>query len=244
MRFQHEMGHAFATRNLGGTVDRIVLWPLGGFSAVLGPLHGVVSDELWVSIAGPITHIFQGGFWVAIYAAVEKGDFSNFTTSINLNNLRSEGFQGFMSALCVQAIVGNLILFVFNLAIPAFPLDGGRALLALLVMGEVKIQAAAKITGATGFISGVALLVVGIYFYLANTSAGALFLVLIGMFLVHFGLQLLKHVAANRLSEHPLCCRDCYHELLGVRTVNNGSQDVSEVSQERRRRPYGAYEIS
>ena len=65
----HEFGHCLTTKKLGGTVDGILLWPLGGLS-FLGPTDALEGD-LKVALAGPMTHIPMGFLWWAIYAAVK-----------------------------------------------------------------------------------------------------------------------------------------------------------------------------
>jgi Zn-dependent protease len=198
-------------------VDRIVLWPLGGFT-VFGASHGAVIDDLWVAIAGPVTHILQGGFWIGIYAAVNHGDFSEFSTAgdfseystaIILAELQDGG--EFVSVLAAQTVVINVVLFIFNLAVPAYPLDGGRAFAALLVMGGFELATAARITSVTGIFNGLIMLFIGVYFYVIQNSAGALFLVLVAGFIIDSGLQLLKAVSVSRVYDHPLFQLDCYH---------------------------------
>src|SRR5262249_39691854 len=51
----HEFGHALACRQVGGTADRIVLWPLGGIAYVRPPVRpGAV---LWSIAAGPLVNL-------------------------------------------------------------------------------------------------------------------------------------------------------------------------------------------
>lgn len=207
------MGHAWATRQLGGIVDRIVLWPLGGF-CVFGPSRGsTVSEDLWVTAVGPLTHIFQAAIWTGIYAAVEKGDFSGFTQDISLSVLRRGGATAFVGGLCVQAIVFNCAIVVANIAIPAYPFDGGRALVALLVMGEFKVTTAARITSVMGVLVGLMMLFVGVFLYAAKTSAGGLFLAFIAAFVINSALQMWKAARVGRLYEYPLFRLECYRSM-------------------------------
>src|SRR5580658_1054312 len=51
----HEFGHALACRQVGGTANRIVLWPLGGVAYVNPPMRpGAV---LWSIVAGPLVNV-------------------------------------------------------------------------------------------------------------------------------------------------------------------------------------------
>ncbi|KAI2492683.1 Peptidase family M50 [Fragilaria crotonensis] len=166
--FIHELGHAVAARNLGGFVDRIVLWPLGGFT-VFGSSDGAVVDDLWIAISGPLTHVLQGAFWLGIYALINRGDLSSFSTAIQRQELRNGGVGEFTSILSEQALLFNVIIFIFNVCVPAYPLDGGRALAALLVMGGHKLGTTARITSALGTFVGIVMLFVGVY-WVANVE--------------------------------------------------------------------------
>lgn len=213
---QHELGHAYATRSFGGIVDRIVLWPLGGFT-VFGSSNEAVADDLLIAVSGPLTHVLQGGLWVGIYALLQQGDMSGFSTSINLIQLSNGGAVEFMSILSSQAACINAGLFICNLAIPAYPLDGGRILAALLVLGDFTIGTTARITSVMGTLIGLLMLFIGVYWYVIQTSAGSLFLAIISLFVVHSGLQLWRAAAMNRLHEHPLFQLTCYRRRGGSR---------------------------
>jgi Zn-dependent protease len=58
----HELGHALTTKRMGGNVEGIVLWPLGGF-AICGPTEGGLSGDLKVAAMGPLMHIPMGLVW-------------------------------------------------------------------------------------------------------------------------------------------------------------------------------------
>ena len=206
---QHELGHAVAARNLGGFVDRIVLWPLGGFT-VFGSTDAAVVDDLWIAISGPLTHVLQGAFWIGIYALCNGGDLSGFSTSIQRQELRKGGVGGFVSVLSMEAVLMNIGVFIANVAIPAYPLDGGRALVALLVMGGYKLGTAARITSFTGSFVGLVLLFIGVYWYVIRTSAAALLLILVAGFVTSSGLRMWKAAVRNRLQDHPLFQLECY----------------------------------
>src|SRR5206468_12488136 len=51
----HEFGHAFATRQVGGTADKIMLWPLGGVAYVDPPQRP--GATLWAIAAGPLVNV-------------------------------------------------------------------------------------------------------------------------------------------------------------------------------------------
>ena len=51
----HEFGHALACRQVGGTADRIMLWPLGGVAYVNPPSRP--GATLWSLAAGPLVNV-------------------------------------------------------------------------------------------------------------------------------------------------------------------------------------------
>ena len=63
-----------AALQYSGTCHAITLWPLGGFAEVShdkGP-----KEDLWVSFAGPLSHIPMGLMWYGIVALVVRGPFN------------------------------------------------------------------------------------------------------------------------------------------------------------------------
>ena len=105
----HELGHAAAARRYGYGVVSITLWLLGG---VARPEEQPRRwrHEFWIAVAGPIVSVALGvGFYGAFVLAT--GDAVRF-------------LLGYLAVL-------NVALAAFNM-LPAFPLDGGRVLRALL----------------------------------------------------------------------------------------------------------------
>ncbi|MBI4910550.1 MAG: site-2 protease family protein [Acidobacteria bacterium] len=114
----HELGHALVGRHYGIRTVEIVLFPIGGVARV--ERNPKPREELWIAIAGPIVNILLAAILIGIAAGVSG--------TIQWQKV----FQG-KGELLSQIAAGNLILALFNL-LPAFPMDGGRVLRAMLAM--------------------------------------------------------------------------------------------------------------
>ncbi|WP_420631640.1 site-2 protease family protein [Candidatus Leptofilum sp.] len=118
----HELGHSFAALHYGVPVERIVLLPIGGV-AQLGHMPDNPKQEFVIALAGPAVNvalaILMGG------AALLFG--------LSLTNPLTSGVSLTIGAIFSYIFFYNVILAVFNM-IPAFPMDGGRVLRAVLAM--------------------------------------------------------------------------------------------------------------
>jgi stage IV sporulation protein FB len=155
----HEFGHIRMAARFGIQTPDVILLPIGGL-ARLARMPDEPRQELLIALAGPAVNLVIAGLLFAFFAL--RGDLA----SLHLG-LESP------PPLLPYLLVANVVLLVFNL-IPAFPMDGGRVLRAILA-SRLGIQRATRIASTVG--QGLA--VIGGLWALAS---GATFLVLIALF--------------------------------------------------------------
>jgi Zn-dependent protease len=131
----HEFGHALACKQVGGSAETIMLWPLGGIAYVSPPQRpGAV---LWSIGAGPLVNVVLA---VLSFAAL---------ISMSVAGLEQRAPDLFN---LVNSIVWiNVGLFLFNI-LPIYPLDGGQILRAILwfIVGPVKSLTICSVIGIVG----------------------------------------------------------------------------------------------
>lgn len=119
----HELGHALMARRFGVPTSDITLLPIGGV-ARLQRIPEKPSQELLVALAGPAVNVVIATVLIGGLLLSRK-DLAEIMPTGNLFDAGSNPF-GTLAFL-------NIFLVVFNM-IPAFPMDGGRVLRALLAM--------------------------------------------------------------------------------------------------------------
>ncbi len=138
----HELGHALAARRYGiGTKD-ITLLPIGGV-ARLDRMPEDPREELVVAIAGPTVNVIIAGL-LFLYLNL-TGEWQALS-DLNVTD----------GSLAERLMVVNVFLVAFNM-LPAFPMDGGRVLRALLATRTsyaAATQTAAKIGQGMAFLFG------------------------------------------------------------------------------------------
>lgn len=130
----HELGHALAARRCGVQTKDIILMPIGGV-ARLERMPKRPHEELIVALAGPAVNVAIAALLLMITVP-----FIGLSGLLNPTSLSTN--------LVGKTIGVNLAMIVFNM-LPAFPMDGGRVLRALLSIriGHLKATRTAAAVG-------------------------------------------------------------------------------------------------
>ena len=157
----HELGHALVARRFGIATRDITLYPIGG-AARLERMPERPGQELLVAIAGPAVNAVLA---LAIYAGLRIAGEAVSTDPLTVG-----------AGFAVQLMWINISLGLFNL-LPAFPMDGGRVLRAVLgfwlgrpraTVVAVRIaRGLAIVMGIVGLVSSPMLAVIAMFVWMA-----------------------------------------------------------------------------
>lgn len=155
----HELGHALACRQVGGKVEKIVLWPLGGVAYIQPPPRP--GPVLWSVAAGPLVNLLLIPVSIGAFVLAQRAGWKV---------THPDALQ-----LIFNLGVINAGLLLFNM-IPVYPLDGGQIVHSILwsFLGRSR---SLTIVSFIGLIAGTAL--VGILF-----TFGQWWLMFLTLFLV------------------------------------------------------------
>ncbi len=137
----HEFGHSLVAMRYGYEIDSITLWLLGGLASFT-EFPENWKHEFWIAVAGPIVSIAVGVACYAVFVFAPTGaDAVLFVF-------------GYLALL-------NVILAVFNM-LPAFPMDGGRVLRALMARNQPHAQATQR-AAAVGKVFAFVMAILGLF---------------------------------------------------------------------------------
>ena len=149
----HELGHSLAAQYFGISVREIVLTPLGGIAMITKtpdkPVH-----ELVIAVAGPAVNVA-----IAIILFIVTGAHMHATLLDARGSIGELFSRPSFDMMLLWLFAANISLAVFNM-IPAFPLDGGRVLRALLAM-FMSFSTATTVAATIGQIAAIGLGVIG-----------------------------------------------------------------------------------
>jgi Zn-dependent protease/CBS domain-containing protein len=163
----HEFGHSLVAQRLGLEIHSITLLPLGGVSN-LESLPEKPADEVKITLAGPLVNVVLAPIFLGVGLLLGATLWVPTDLFMDIGSVGQFFFYlGFL----------NIVLAVFNL-IPAFPLDGGRVLRALLAtrLGAVR---ATDISSTIGQVFAAV-------FFLIGLLSGDFLLALVAVF-IFFG---------------------------------------------------------
>jgi Zn-dependent protease len=151
----HELAHSAMALRFGLPVRSITLFLFGGVSNIEQEPPSARA-ELWTAIVGPLTSLAIGAVFLACGA---------YASSIAMHDARSveDAMSNFgpVTSLLVWLGPVNMIIGLFNL-VPAFPLDGGRVLRALMWRATGNLGEATLRAGAVAQAIGWGFIVLGI----------------------------------------------------------------------------------
>ncbi|MDG6108937.1 peptidase M50 [Dactylosporangium aurantiacum] len=176
----HELGHAITSRQSGIGVSGITLEMLGGYTEMEreAPRPGV---ELFVSLAGPVVSLLLGLAAGAAAVVLPAG--------------------GIAETFAFQLALSNIVVAVFN-ALPGLPLDGGRALQALVWKLSGDPNLGRRVAGWSGRLVAVATAVTAVALFaqgVLNGYFGLVFTLLVSITMWVGAGQAIRHgkVAAS-----------------------------------------------
>jgi Zn-dependent protease/predicted transcriptional regulator len=171
----HELAHSLVVRSFGVGVAEIVLLPIGG-SANMEEVPERPHQELLMALAGPVASGLLGLGLAVVMVVTYSGIWRDLL--VESLGVMNQGVGAEWRHVLPYLVVSNLFLAGFNL-VPAFPMDGGRVLRAVLAM-VLSYSRATAIAVAIGQILAWLLGLVGLLFGDVTLMAVALFVYVVG----------------------------------------------------------------
>ncbi|MEK6152274.1 site-2 protease family protein [Flavobacteriaceae bacterium 3-367] len=203
----HELGHALTARKFNVRTREITLLPIGGVAS-MDKMPEKPAQELLVALAGPAVNVVIA---IVLYFLIPVRGYLASEPMQILELLNTPSPQTFFFYL----FIANVMLVVFNM-VPAFPMDGGRVLRALLTLRMDRVRAT-DIAARIGQLLAVVFFVLG---FLFNP-----FLILIALFIFIAAYGENKMVKQESLLEG----HSVHQAMLTNITIIRPEQTVQEV---------------
>ncbi|MDZ7729773.1 MAG: CBS domain-containing protein [Natrialbaceae archaeon] len=169
----HELGHSLTAQRYGFPIDSITLWLFGGIAA-LSEMPEDWRQELVIAIMGPLVSVGIGIVSFGLFLLAPSAP-----SALPASVATPLAVQGTLFVFAYLAVL-NVVLAVFNM-VPAFPMDGGRVLRALLARDRPYARATqqaarvgklfALVMGLVGLLAfNIILIGVAFFVYIAASS--------------------------------------------------------------------------
>lgn len=172
----HELGHSLTARAYGIKTRSITLYPIGGVAALEEMPRP--RQEFWIALAGPLVNVIIA-LGLFTYLKIANIHFGNI---FQLDN---------NTHIAAKLMGANIMLAGFNM-LPAFPMDGGRVLRAVLAQFTSDVQA----TRIAAIIGRVMAVIFGIY----GLVSGSFLMIIIAIFIWIGAGQEASHVQTKALA--------------------------------------------
>lgn len=144
----HELGHYSVATFFRWRIKRIMLWVFGGVMETDEHVSKPISEELLVTLAGPLQHVF---IYILLYV--------NSLEKVNL----------LASPIADMVFNYNTLILVFNL-LPIWPLDGGKVLY-LILAKYIPFRKAYNLTLGSSMVGCLLFMILQLAFFSFNLSA-------------------------------------------------------------------------
>jgi Zn-dependent protease len=210
----HEMAHAIVAARFRVKTIEIVMFPIGGLARMERPLKPI--EEFWTALAGPLMNVILS---FGLFAYMR---FTHQPLGIHLIDLIHPTDANVVARLAV----GNLLLAAFNF-MPAFPMDGGRILRALLSLVRPEDEA----TRIAAWMGRMLAISMGLYGLLASQ-----FMLVFFAFFIYLGAAQEGAAALGRTLTHGIPVRAAmitqFHTLDHGSTIRDAANLLLSTSQQ------------
>jgi len=210
----HEMAHAFVASRFKVKTLEIIMFPIGGLARMERILKP--AEEFWIALSGPLVNVLIS---LGIFAYIRA---MHQPLGISLTDLTHPTDANVLSRLAV----GNMLLAGFNF-LPAFPMDGGRILRALLSLVRPEDEA----TRIAAWMGRMLAMSIGLYGLLTSQ-----FMLVFFAFFIYLGAAQEGAAALGRTLTHGIPVRAAmiteFHTLDHGSTIRDAANLLLSTSQQ------------